>query len=82
MLKFFVGVVDAKLFEAVDLESFKTIDVEHADELVRFGASPQGLVDLDNNPVEKVGINALSQSISGKQGLKNNISISVKRLMV
>lgn len=43
LLQLFVGVVYAKLFEAVDFERFEPIDVEHSDEPERkklFNFSP------------------------------------------
>ena len=36
LLQLLVGVVDAELLERVDLEGFKTVDVQHSDELMDF----------------------------------------------
>ena len=34
-------------------------------------ARSQGLVDLDDDPVEQIGVDALGEGVSGEDGLKS-----------
>ena len=60
------------------VERFEAVDVEDSDELVDLAARSQGLVDLDDDPVEQIGVDALGEGVSGKNGLKSCIERLVK----
>ena len=53
------------------IERFESVDVEDSDELVDLSAGPEGLVDLDHDPVEQVGVDAFRESVSSENCLKN-----------
>ena len=72
LLQLFVCIVDTKLLEAVDFKSLEAVNVQNSDEFVSFAACPQRLVDLQDDPVKKRGVNAFSESVPRKQGLKIN----------
>lgn len=58
LLEFFIGVIYAKLFKAVDFKCFKTVDVQNPDEPVFSLARRDQLpVDLPNDPRKQTGVN-------------------------
>ena len=60
------------------VERFEAVDVEDSDELVDLAARSQGLVDLDDDPVEQIGVDALGEGVSGEDGLKSYSDIQHK----
>lgn len=69
LLQFLVGIVDAKLLETVHLERLETVDVEHADEAVRFAGRLERLVDLADDPIEQLRVHVFGESVARKQRL-------------
>jgi len=53
LLKFFVGVVDAQLFESIEFEDFETSNIEDTNEKVSWEVSGEGTVSTCDNPIEK-----------------------------
>lgn len=37
LLKYFIGIIDAKLFKTIDFEVFEPIDIENTNELIVLG---------------------------------------------
>ena len=70
LLQLLVGIVDTELLEGVDLKSLKAVDVQHPNELVHLEIGLQCLVDVEDNPVKQVGVNALHKSVSGLECLR------------
>ena len=69
LLQLLVGIVDAKLLEAVDVKGLKAVDVKDTNEAVGLAAGPEGLVDVQHDPVEEVGVDALGQGITSEESL-------------
>ena len=67
LLQLLVGVVDAQLFKAVQLEDFETSDVKDANEAgpLSFGAIKRS-VDPGNNPLEESLVGGLGNGLDGK----------------
>lgn len=59
LLQFLIGIVDAKLLEAVPVEHLKTIDVQHTNEGVLPSTTLKGAVNEIHNPLEEVSIQVL-----------------------
>ena len=70
LLQLLVGVVYAELLKGVHLKSLKAVDVEHPDELVHLQVGLQGLVDVEDNPVKKVGVDALDKCVPSLERLR------------
>jgi hypothetical protein len=70
LLQLFVGVVDAELFEAVELEDLKASDVEDANEAgaLSLGAV-QGPVDPGHDPLEQPLVHGLCDGLDGELDL-------------
>lgn len=66
-MELFVGVIDTKLFETVDLENFETVDIQYTDEIFFFSRAFERFVELRDNPVEQVVVNGLINEKSTKQ---------------
>ena len=65
-LQLLVAVVDAQLLEGVQLERLEPENVQHVDLTLgprRIVTQRQGGVDLDDQPVEKVGIHLLHHGV-------------------
>ena len=52
LLETFIGVVDAKLLEGVEVENFKTGDIENTNEEVLWQISCKSTIDYSNKPIE------------------------------
>ncbi len=72
LLQFLVGVVDAKLLEAVLLENLKPIDVQDANGGVALVGGGEGVVYLRHHPLEKVHVEMLGQTIPGSNRLEGD----------
>ena len=70
LLQLLVGVVDAQLLEAVDLENLEAGDIEYADET---GTLPLGAVqwsiDSRHDPLEQTLIGCLGDGLNGELNL-------------
>ena len=73
-MKFFVAVIDAKLFEAVDVEDFEAVDVKHADHGAGHAARAHfdGAVHALHDPREQAVVQRLT-TVSGSF-IDNSIS--------
>jgi hypothetical protein len=69
LLKFFVGEIDAQLFESVETENFKTGDIEATDEKRSWQVGGKSFVTLDSNKVEQFLEDTLGQGSSGVSDL-------------
>ena len=69
LLETFVGVVDAQLFEGVELEDFEAGDIQDTDEMLPLVLGVQGLVDTSDQPGEHTGVQHLGQGSDGVQNL-------------
>ncbi len=67
LLQLFVGVVDAQLLEAVELEDLKASDVEDANEAgtLSLGAV-QGPVDPGHDPLEEAFVHRFADGLDGE----------------
>jgi hypothetical protein len=82
LLQFFVGIIDAELFETVAFEKFKAINVEHANEsllvhmfgdngvVVRVGSRAKGAIDSMHARVEQTRIQMFRQRVAIGDRLK------------
>ena len=78
-MKFFISVIDTKLLERVYLECLEAVDVQHPDELVDLLVGLESLVDLVDDPVKQVGVDALSERVSGMLRLKRSF---IRKLII
>jgi len=73
LLQLFVAVVDAELLEAVRLEHFKAVDVQHTDDGPFTGAhsalNVQDLVYSREDEREQLLVHGLGESVPGVAGL-------------
>jgi hypothetical protein len=61
LLKTFVSVVDAQLFEGVEVEDFETSNIKKTDEVIPWKISGQSSVDDNQEPVEKTTEDTLGE---------------------
>merc|ERR1719376_1531107 len=62
LLKFFVGEVNTKLLESVELENLETSDVKYTDEVVSRQVGFQSDVQAHDDPVEQVLVRCFCKS--------------------
>ena len=60
------------MLEGIDLESLEAVDIEDSDELVNLLIGFESFVDLVDNPVKQVRVDALGESISGMLSLEKD----------
>ncbi len=70
LLEFFVGVVDAELLKAVELENLKASDIQDANEAgsLSLGAI-QWPVDPGDDPLEQALVHGLANGLDGELNL-------------
>ena len=54
LLKFFIGIINAELFKTIYFECFKAVDVEYANERMRFDGTFKTFVYLLYDPVKEL----------------------------
>ncbi len=70
LLQLLIGVVDAELFEAVQLEDLEAGNVENADEAGALPLGPvQGPVDPRHDPLEEALVGGLGDGLDGELDL-------------
>ena len=70
LLKLLVGVVDAELLEAVEIEDLEPGDVQDADEAGPLPLGPvQGAVDPGDDPLEEALVHRLGDGLHGELDL-------------
>jgi len=70
LLQLLIGVVDAELFETIQLEDLEAGNVENADEAGALPLSPvQGPVDPRHDPLEEALVGGLGDGLDGELDL-------------
>ena len=75
LLELLIGVVDAKLFEGVEIENFETSNIEDTNEIVSGEGGGEGVVDLDTEPVEESGKDGLAKGTLGVVDLGDGLTL-------
>jgi hypothetical protein len=71
LLQPFVGVIDAQLFERVELENFETGNIQNTDEM--FSSDVQGLVNSRDDPQEESVVESSAKSVTRLRGQERGL---------
>ena len=75
LLETLVSVVDAQLFEGVEVENFETGNIEHTTEEAAWQVSSQGTVDNLDQVIEETTEGGLSNGGEGVVTLVNSLTL-------
>ena len=75
LLETFVSVVDAQLFEGVEVENFETSNIQDTDEEVTWESGGKGFVNVDTKPVEETFKDGLGKGTLGVGNLWASLTL-------
>ena len=74
LLKFFISIVNTKLFESVKFENLESSDIQNSDEKVPLGVSRERAVHRFDDPVKEPLKNGLTEGAQGVDHLRHRLT--------
>ena len=74
LLKFFISIVNTKLFESVKFENLESSNIQNSDEKVSLGVSRERAVHRFDDPVKEPLENGLTEGAQGVDHLRHRLT--------